>query len=109
MKTFSVRFPRELVDDIDEACETGDVDYRNSWMKQAVENELELEASIDEEESQDQEPKKEPQKITVEVSPEEEEGLKNGTWEIKQKPVEVENIRVSYDDGKTWHDTNTIS
>ena len=53
--------------------------------------------------------KEEPQKITVEVSPEEEEGLKNGTWEIKQKPVELENIRVSHDDGKTWHDTNTIS
>lgn len=26
-----------------------------------------------------------------------------------QAPVKAEVIKVSYDDGKTWHDTNTIS
>ena len=55
-KIFSVSFPRELVNEIDESCETGDYDCRNSWMKQAVEDKLELEASIDGSESQDQEP-----------------------------------------------------
>ena len=115
-KTFSVSFPRELVNEIDESCETGDYDCRNSWMKQAVEDKLELEASIDQEEqeSQEQEPlpgtlsekKSDPQKITVYVSPEEEEGLRNGTLEIKQKPVEAKVIKISNDDGKTWYDAN---
>jgi len=113
-KTTTVRLPKDMLEQIDERCQEGGCN-RNDWIKNALDNQLELE--LDEGESQDQEPptgtlrekKSEPQKITVFVSPEEEEGLRNGTWEIKQKPVEVENIRVSYDDGKTWHDTNTIS
>lgn len=115
-KIFSVSFPRELVNEIDESCETGDYDCRNSWMKQAVKDKLELEATIDQEEqeSQDQEPqtgtlrekKSEPQKVVLYVSPEEEEGLRNGTLEITQKPVEAKVIKISNDDGKTWYDAN---
>jgi len=54
-QTFSVRFPRELVKEIDEACETRDYDCRNSWMKQAAEDKLELEASVDEEDEETKE------------------------------------------------------
>ena len=52
-QTFSVRFPRELVEEIDEVCDKEDYDCRNAFMKQAAEDRLELEASVDEEEEEE--------------------------------------------------------
>jgi len=110
-KTTTVRLPKDMLEQIDEKCQE-DGCNRNDWIKNALDNQLELE--LDKGESQDQEPqtgtlrekKSEPQKITIYVSPKEEEGLRNGTWEIKQKPVEAKVIRISNDDGKTWYDAN---
>ena len=68
-RTKSFRLEESLINEIDEMCEKQDCN-RNDWVKNALENQLELESTTENEKSRVQ-----------------------GTV-----------TKVSYDDGKTWHD-----
>jgi len=86
-KTASVRLPKEMFDEIDNFCD--DIGCsRNDWIKDTLKDKLRTHLD---ENIQDQE-------INVEE------------LESENKPV-VKGIitRVSYDDGKTWHDVKPIS
>ncbi len=72
--TKSFRLEESLINEIDEVCEKQGCN-RNDWVKNALENQLELES----------------------------------TTENEEKPHSKGTVtKVSYDDGKTWHDVAEV-
>lgn len=84
-KTTTIRLTQELLKAIDESCEKNST-CRNDFIKNAITNQLELEAGVEE-------------KKTPSVS-QKENIVQDEPTEISKSKV----IKISYDDGKTWYD-----
>jgi len=104
-KTASVRLPKEMFEEIDSICEKNGT-CRNDFIKNAIDNQLELEANV-EDESDDQEPKPVP-KVIIDLNAEPKPNLTLGTIKTmnnsKGVPTKYKLISINDSGVQLWNE-----